>query len=172
MARVGVVLNGAVQIPLKRHGVILLSVMITMSSTVLVLPVMRPHALCYRAIASDSGGDSAAAPLVGSSSAPGCTEGHPRDFRGARAWAYGNVEGWPPRGGSVSGSKLIANPNPRSQESRWALTSESWNGRTMLLPRRELYIVRSYIVDRRRVGLIRAHRREHITAGQVHRREA
>ena len=99
VARVGIGLNDAMQITLKRHRVILLSGMITMLSTVLVMLVMRPHALHYRATAADSGGDSTAVLLVGSGSAPGCTEGHPKDFRGARARAYGNVEGWPPRGG-------------------------------------------------------------------------
>ena len=183
VARVGIVLNDAMQITLKRHRVTLLPGMTTMSSTVLVMLVMRPHALCYRAIAPDSDGDFAAALLVGSGSAPGCTEGHPKEFRGARAWAYGNVEGGGTARGrddnyaamgpywSVRDSRLIA--NPRSQESRKRfITSESWNGRTVLLPRRELYRVRSYVVDRRRVSLIRAHSREHITAGQVHRREA
>ena len=140
------------------------------------------HALRYRVTAPDSGRDSAAAALVGSCSAPGCTEGHPREFRGARAWVYGNVgRGGTMRGrndiyaamgpyGSVRDSRLIA--NHRSQESRKrALTGESWNERTVLHPRRELYRARSYEVNRRHVRLIRAHSREHITPGQVHRRD-
>ena len=80
MTRISIVLNGAMEIPLKRHGVILLFGMITILSTALVLPVRRPHAFRYRATALDSGGDSAATLLVGSGSAPGCTEGIRRSF--------------------------------------------------------------------------------------------
>ena len=112
---------------------------------------------------------------------PGCTEGNPKEFRGARAWAYGNLEG----GGTMRGrNDIYAAMGPygsvrnswltakyRSQDSRKrALTSESWSERTVLHPRRELYRARSYVVNRRHVGLIRAHSREHTTTGQVHRR--
>jgi hypothetical protein len=75
--------------------------------------------------------------------------------------------------GGVRHFWLIA--DARSQESQGeALASESWklrwNARTVLLPRRELYRIRSYVVIRRRNGLNRAHCREHIAAGQAYRR--
>jgi hypothetical protein len=65
------------QIPLKRAAMVLLSgtvQSIGMSPTMLVLPVRRLLVPCCRAIAPDSGGDSAVALLVGPG--PGCNGGH------------------------------------------------------------------------------------------------
>jgi hypothetical protein len=73
LVNVCVVLIGAVPIPLKRPGVVLLSgtiQSIDMSPKELVLPVRRLLPLRCRAIAPDTGGDSTAA-LVGSGSGSG-----------------------------------------------------------------------------------------------------
>jgi hypothetical protein len=83
-----IVLMGAMPIPLKRAGVVLLSgtiQSIDMSPTELVLPVRRLLALRCRAITTDSGGVPTIALIVGSGSGSGsgCIKGHTKGSRGA-----------------------------------------------------------------------------------------
>jgi hypothetical protein len=101
-----VILIGAVPIPLKRPGVVLLSgtiQSIDMSPTVLVLPVRRLLVLRCRAIAPDSGGDPAAT-LVGTGtdtgSGSGCIGGHMKGSRGT-GWGVGVRETSGGRGGTA-----------------------------------------------------------------------
>lgn len=68
-------------------------------STVVVLPVRRLLALRYHAIAPDFGDDSGWAPLVGSSSDPGCIEGYMVSRRGG-VGVRETLEG-APRGGEM-----------------------------------------------------------------------
>ena len=123
-----VTLIGAVPIPLKRPGVVLLSgtiQSIDMSPTVLVLPVRRLLVLRCRAIAPDCGGDPAATfvgPGTGTGSGSGCVEDKMKGSRGA-GWGVGVRETSGERGGTAGG-KDEGRDEPKGESSRFQANCE------------------------------------------------